>query len=113
MGGIKVRIYTPRAIVADERLPVLIWYHGGGFVIGDLDSHDSACRALSNQADCLVVAVDYRLAPEHKFPAAVIDCEAALDWVVEHASEIQGDKAKLALGGDSAGGQFSRRWSRY
>ena len=107
MGGIKVRIYTPRAIVADERLPVLIWYHGGGFVIGDLDSHDSACRALSNQADCLVVAVDYRLAPEYKFPAAVIDCEAALDWVVEHASEIQGDKAKLALGGDSAGGNLA------
>ena len=100
LGSIGVRIYTPRAVDGSELLPILVWYHGGGFVIGDLDSHDAACRALSNQADCLVVAVDYRLAPEHKFPAAVIDCEAALKWAAESAKEFGGDRAKIAVGGD-------------
>ena len=107
LGSIGVRIYTPRAVDDSELLPILVWYHGGGFVIGDLDSHDAACRALSNQADCLVVAVDYRLAPEHKFPAAVIDCEAALKWVAESASDFGGDRAKIAVGGDSAGGNLA------
>ena len=107
LGAIGIRVYTPRAMSVEELLPVLVWYHGGGFVIGDLDSHDSACRALSNQAECIVVAVDYRLAPEHKFPAAVIDCEFALTWVAEHAQELGGDKAKIAVGGDSAGGNLA------
>ena len=104
---IKVRIYTPRASKEHSSLPVLVWYHGGGFVIGDLDSHDSACRALANQAECLVVAVDYRLAPEHKFPGAVEDCEAALHWVAAHATELGGDPGRIAVGGDSAGGNLA------
>ena len=104
---IKVRIYTPQASKEHSSLPVLVWYHGGGFVIGDLDSHDSACRALANQAECLVVAVDYRLAPEHKFPGAVEDCEAALHWVAAHATELGGDPGRIAVGGDSAGGNLA------
>jgi acetyl esterase len=84
-----------------------VWYHGGGYVIGDLDSHDSACRALSNQADCIVVAVDYRLAPEHKFPAAVEDCLAALNWVAKYAPQFNGDAKRIAVGGDSAGGNLA------
>jgi len=104
---IKVRIYTPQANQEQASLPVLVWYHGGGFVIGDLDSHDSACRALANQSECLVVAVDYRLAPEHKFPGAVEDCEAALHWVAAHATELGGDPGRIAVGGDSAGGNLA------
>ena len=106
-GRIPIRIYTPRDLKPDEKLPVLVWYHGGGYVIGDLDTHDSVCRALANEADCIVVAVDYRLAPEHKFPAAVDDCEAALKWVAKHASEIHADGARIAVGGDSAGGNLA------
>jgi len=104
---IKVRVYTPQVSQEQASLPVLVWYHGGGFVIGDLDSHDSACRALANQAECLVVAVDYRLAPEHKFPGAVEDCEAALHWVAAHATELGGDPGRIAVGGDSAGGNLA------
>ncbi|MEK9867957.1 MAG: alpha/beta hydrolase [Betaproteobacteria bacterium] len=104
---IKVRVYTPQASQEQASLPVLVWYHGGGFVIGDLDSHDSACRALANQTECLVVAVDYRLAPEHKFPGAVEDCEAALHWVAAHATELGGDPGRIAVGGDSAGGNLA------
>ena len=104
---IPIRIYTPRQSKSGEKLPVLVWYHGGGYVIGDLDTHDSVCRALANEADCIVVAVDYRLAPEHKFPAAVDDCEAALKWVAKHASEIHADGARIAVGGDSAGGNLA------
>ncbi|MBA4740668.1 MAG: alpha/beta hydrolase [Burkholderiales bacterium] len=107
LGVIGIRIYTPRSLDGAELLPVLVWYHGGGFVIGDLESHDSVCRALSNQTDCIVVAVDYRLAPEYKFPAAVIDCEFALTWVAEHAVAIGGNKTKIAVGGDSAGGNLA------
>ena len=104
---IKVRVYTPQVSQEQASLPVLVWYHGGGFVIGDLDSHDSACRALANQTECLVVAVDYRLAPEHKFPGAVEDCEAALHWVAAHATELGGDPGRIAVGGDSAGGNLA------
>jgi len=104
---IKVRVYTPQVSQEQASLPVLVWYHGGGFVIGDLDSHDSACRALANQTECLVVAVDYRLAPEHKFPGAVEDCEAALQWVAAHATELGGDPGRIAVGGDSAGGNLA------
>ena len=106
-GRIPIRIYTPRELASNEKLPVLVWYHGGGYVIGDLDTHDWACRALANETDCIVVAVDYRLAPEHKFPAAVEDCYAALKWVVNNASEIHGDAARIAVGGDSAGGNLA------
>ena len=106
-GRIPIRIYTPRDLNSDEMLPVLVWYHGGGYVIGDLDTHDSACRALANEADCIVVAVEYRLAPEHKFPAAVDDCMAALNWVAKHASGFHADAARIAVGGDSAGGNLA------
>jgi acetyl esterase len=102
-----LRIYQPREAGPGERFPVLVWFHGGGFVIGDLDTHDHACRALATQADCLVVAVDYRLAPEFKFPAAVDDSMAALRWLALHAVEIGGDPARLAVGGDSAGGNLA------
>jgi acetyl esterase len=104
---IAIRIYTPRELKTGEKLPVLLWYHGGGFVIGSIDTHDSACRMLANGADCLVVSVDYRLAPEHKFPAAVEDCEAALKWVALHAVEFGGDARALAVGGDSAGANLA------
>ncbi len=102
-----IRIYTPREIRTTEKLPVLMWFHGGGFVIGSIDTHDSVCRMLANQADCIVVSVDYRLAPESKFPAAVEDCEAALKWVALHAVEFGGDPACIAVGGDSAGANLA------
>ena len=104
---IALRIYTPRELKTGEKLPVLMWFHGGGFVIGSLDTHDSACRMLANQADCIVVSVDYRLAPEHKFPAAVDDCMAATKWVALHAVEFGGDANCMAVGGDSAGGNLA------
>ncbi|MGH9579180.1 MAG: alpha/beta hydrolase, partial [Terriglobales bacterium] len=98
---IPIRIYTPREIKSGEKLPVLLWFHGGGFVIGSLDTHDSVCRMLANQADCIVVSADYRLAPEYKFPAAVEDCEAALKWLAPHAVEFGADARAIAVGGDS------------
>lgn len=104
---IPIRIYTPRQLKPTEKLPVLLWFHGGGFVIGSIETHDSACRLLANRTDCIVVSVDYRLAPEHKFPAAVEDCEAALKWVALHAPEFGGDPAALAVGGDSAGANLA------
>jgi acetyl esterase len=104
---IPIRIYTPRELKPGEKLPVLVWYHGGGYVIGDLDTHDSVCRALANETDCIVVAVDYRLAPESKFPAAVDDCKAALKWVAAHASEFNADAKRIAVGGDSAGANLA------
>jgi acetyl esterase len=104
-GDIPVRIFTPRE--SGEPLPVLVWFHGGGHVIGSLDSYDSVCRQLALRADCIVVSVDYRLAPEHKFPAAVDDSFAALTWVGQHAAEIGGDPNRIAAGGDSAGGNLA------
>ena len=104
---IAIRIYTPRELKTGEKLPVLIWFHGGGFVIGSLETHDSVCRMLANQADCIVVAVDYRLAPESKFPDAVEDCKAALKWVALHAVEFGGDASSMAVGGDSAGANLA------
>jgi acetyl esterase len=104
---LSIRVYQPREAKAGERLPVLVWFHGGGFVIGDLDTHDHACRALATQADCLVVAVDYRLAPEFKFPAAVDDCIATLRWLALHVVELGGDPGRMAVGGDSAGANLA------
>ncbi len=98
---IPLRIYAPRE---GTGLAVLVYYHGGGFIIGDLDSHDSICRRLANAADCLVVSVAYRLAPEAPYPAAVEDAMAAFDWCAAHVGEVGGDPARLAVGGDSAGG---------
>ncbi len=105
-GAIPLRLYRPRG--APERgAPALVFLHGGGWVIGDLDSHDGVCRRIADEAGCLVVAVDYRLAPEHPAPAAAEDATAALHWIAGHAHEIGADPARLAVGGDSAGGSLS------
>lgn len=102
-GELPVRIYR----AADEPVGVLLWYHGGGWVIGDLDTADPVARALAVEAGCLVVSVDYRLAPEHAHPAAVDDAWAALEWVRANAGELGVDVARLAVGGDSAGGHLA------
>jgi len=101
---IPVRIYTPAGA---GPFPILAWFHGGGWVIGDLDSADSTARHLAVGAGCVVVSVDYRLAPETKFPGAADDCYAATQWVVQHASQLNGDPGRLAVGGDSAGGNLA------
>ena len=90
-----------------DAAPTLVFYHGGGFVLGGLASHDRDCRALANRGQCLVIAVDYRLAPEHPFPAAAEDAVAALEYVVVHAAELGVDVDHLAVGGDSAGGNLA------
>lgn len=101
---IKVRLYHPNA---DGLLPALVFLHGGGFVLGDLDSHDNLCRALCNRLGALVMAVDYRRAPEAKFPAAIDDAWTAVKWVAEHADELAIDPSRLMVGGDSAGGNLA------
>ncbi len=100
------RLYTPIASGASG-VPVLVYFHGGGWVIGDLDTHDTLCRALAASAGCKVVSVDYRLAPEHPFPAAAEDAYAAVKWVAANASAIGVDANRIAVGGDSAGGNLA------
>ena len=106
-GDIAVRIYRPAGSAADAILPVLVYYHGGGWVIGDLDTHDVLCRELANGAAICVIAVDYRMGPEHRFPAAVDDCMTATRWVAREAAALAIDPARLAVGGDSAGGNLA------
>jgi len=106
-GAIPVRIYRPLGTEASERLPALVYYHGGGWLLGDLDSHDGVCRSFANGSRCRVISVDYRMAPEHKFPAAVDDCAAATRWVFENAAALHIDPARVAVGGDSAGGNLA------
>ncbi len=105
-GDIPIRVYTPYAAVGQAH-GVLLWFHGGGWVIGDLDTADATCRALANRAGCVVVSVDYRLAPEHQAPAALDDCMTALAWTVENFELLGVDASKVAVGGDSAGGNLA------
>jgi len=106
-GELPLRLYRPLGSHADDVLPVLVFFHGGGWVIGDRDTHDSLCRQLCNASGCAIVSVDYRMGPEHRFPAAVDDCVAATRWVREQAAALQLDAARLAVGGDSAGGNLA------
>ena len=103
-GELKVRIYRP-----DDQgpSPIMVYFHGGGWVVGSVDTHDGVCRRLTNGVGCVVVSVDYRLAPEHKFPAAVEDAYAATCWTAEHAGELGGAAARLVVGGESAGGNLA------
>jgi acetyl esterase len=103
---IPIRIYWP-PVAQHTDLPVVVFYHGGGWSLGDLDTHDAVARAHAVGAEAIVVSVDYRLAPEHPFPAGVDDCWAALQWVGEHAAELDGDPNRIAVAGDSAGGNLS------
>jgi acetyl esterase len=105
-GEIPLRCYRGRDTM-EGKLPVLIFYHGGGYVIGDLDTHDYVCRKIANAAGCAVISVDYRLAPEHKFPAAVDDAATALRWIVHRADDFRIDPTRVAVGGDSAGGNLA------
>ncbi len=102
-GDIPVRIYTPEGSTTK---PVLVYFHGGGWVLGDLDAADSLCR-IANRAGYVVVSVDYRLAPEYKFPAALEDAYAATSWVAKNAAALNGDPTRIAVGGDSAGGNLA------
>lgn len=105
-GDIPVRIYTPVGGGSDP-LPVLIWFHGGGWVYGGLESADFLCRALANRSGCRVISVDYRLAPEAKFPAAVDDSFAVTRWIADHAADLRVDAGRIAVGGDSCGGNLA------
>lgn len=106
-GGVRARLYRPRSLrdaAPDAPQPCLVYFHGGGFVLGDLDSHDPLCRALATQGQCVVLAIDYRLAPEHRFPCAAEDALAVLPWLRAQAASLGIDARRLAVGGDSAGG---------
>jgi len=104
-GALSLRIYTPSA--STTALPIIVYFHGGGWVLGDLESHDNLCRTLAAKTDAIVVAVDYRLAPESIFPAALDDANTALRWVAANASSFNGDSARIAVAGDSAGGNLA------
>jgi acetyl esterase len=105
-GEVPVRIYTP-AGGGSGLLPALVWFHGGGWVFGSLDTADFACRGIANRAGCRVISVAYRLAPEARFPAAVDDCFAVTKWIADHAADLGVDADRLAVGGDSCGGNLA------
>lgn len=102
--GIPIRVYVP---AGEGPYPTLVYLHGGGWVIGDTDMYDATCRAITNAAHCMVVSVDYRLAPDHKFPIPLEDCYAAAEWVFDTAEMMQVDTDNVAIGGDSAGGNMA------
>jgi len=106
-GPIPLRVYRPAGVSDATRLPVYVYFHGGGWVIGDLSTHDVLCRQLTAASGMSVISVDYRLAPEHKFPAAADDAWAATKWIAARASELGVDATKMAVGGDSAGGNLA------
>jgi acetyl esterase len=106
-GEIGIRIYTPRPVPAGTTLPMVLHFHGGGFIAGSLDTHDSIARYLARHADAIVIGVGYRLSPEHRFPAAVDDAYAAVSWATAHARGLNGDAGRIAVTGDSAGGNLS------
>lgn len=105
-GPLPARVYTPRGEAHSAR-GLVLYCHGGGFVVGDLNTYDAVCRTICQDSGCVVVSVDYRLAPEHPFPAAVEDCQEALAWVAVHATELGGDAQRIAVCGDSAGGNLA------
>jgi acetyl esterase len=107
LGDIPVRLYVPTGAPPGSAQPGLVYFHGGGWVIGDLDSHDGVCRHLANAAQCRVVSVDYRMAPEYKFPACFDDAVAATRFVFDNAASLGIDPARIAVGGDSAGGNLA------
>jgi acetyl esterase len=107
-GPIPARIYTPSRLRQTNGLaPCLVFFHGGGWVIGDLDSHDVVCRKLADEGELIVISVDYRLAPEHKFPAAVDDAITATKWIADSSRQLSIDASRLTVGGDSAGGNLA------
>jgi acetyl esterase len=105
--SVALRSYRPAGAPKQDKLPALVYFHGGGWTIGDLDTHDVLCRQLANGARCAVFSVDYRLAPEYPFPAAVDDCIAATRYVSANAEALRVDAARIAVGGDSAGGNLA------
>jgi acetyl esterase len=107
-GSIPARVYTPMRLRRTNGLaPCLVFFHGGGWVIGDLDSHDVVCRKLADEGQLVVISVDYRLAPEHKFPAAVEDAITATRWIADNSRQLDIDASRLTVGGDSAGGNLA------
>ncbi|TWT01538.1 alpha/beta hydrolase [Planomicrobium sp. CPCC 101079] len=102
--SLPIRVYTPKG---EAPYPALVFYHGGGWVLGSIESHDAICRELANLASCVVISVEYRLAPEHKFPAAVDDAYESLEWIASHAADFEIDPGRIAVGGDSAGGNLA------
>jgi acetyl esterase len=107
-GSIAARVYTPKMLRKTGGLaPCLVFFHGGGWVIGDLDSHDVVCRKLADEGQLIVISVDYRLAPEHKFPAAADDAIASTKWIADNANQLGVDASRLMVGGDSAGGNLA------
>jgi acetyl esterase len=107
-GSIAARVYTPKKLrKTDGRAPCLVFFHGGGWVIGDLETHDVVCRKLAREGELIVISIDYRLAPEHKFPAAVDDAIAATKWIAANAIKLGLDASRLMVGGDSAGGNLA------